>query len=133
MIKPEETWLVTSYGALMKEKARLQLDLCSRNALNTQIECFKTKLRKEKLLNKWLNEEVHIQAKVISQLEVLLKDAKTMRNTRTRSLCELGHKWCKIDHSMYNHVSRLFQTKFGPLDRNLHDLLRWRVLVPEVT
>ena len=104
VIKPEETWLVTSYGALLKENARLQLDLCSKNALNTQIECFKAKLRKEKLLIKWLNEEVHVQAKVISQLESLLKEAKTMRSTKIKSLCELGHKWCKIDHSTYNYV-----------------------------
>jgi len=63
---------------LLKENARLQSNLSSKNASNTQIECFKTKLRKEKLLNKWLNEEVHVQAIVISQLEDLLKDAKTM-------------------------------------------------------
>ena len=106
VINPEETWLIRSYGALLKENARLQIALSSKHASNTQVECFKTKLRKEKLLNKWLNEEVHVQAKVISQLEALLKDVKTMKNTRTRFLCELGHKWCKIDHSMYNYVSR---------------------------
>ena len=62
-------------------------------------------------MNKWLNEEVHVQAKVISQLESLLKDVNTIRNTKTKSLCKLGHKWCKIDHSMYNYVSRSIPDK----------------------
>ena len=95
---------VRSYGALLEENARLQNRLRSNKALDTQIECVKTKLREEKLLNKWLNEEIHVQAKVISQLESLLKEAKTMRNTKIKSLCELGHKWCKIDHSTYTVI-----------------------------
>ena len=57
VINPEETWLISRYGAFLKE-----------NALNTQVKCLKAKLRKEKLLNKWLNEEVLMQAKLISQL-----------------------------------------------------------------
>ena len=84
---------VRSYGALLEENARLQNKLSSNDALDTRIECLKMKLRLEKLLNKWLNEEVHVQAKVISQLHSLLKEAKTMRNTKIKSLCELGHKW----------------------------------------
>ena len=133
VIKPEETWLVTSYGALLKENARLQLDLCSRNALNTQIKCFKTKLRKEKLLNKWLNEEVHVQAKVISQLEALLKDAKTIRkNTRTKSLCELGHKWCIIDHSMYNYINRSSPDKLHISRSQCPRLLKKESLSPSI-
>jgi len=43
---------VRSYGALLEENARLQIKLSSNDALDTRIQCLKTKLQKEKLLNK---------------------------------------------------------------------------------
>ena len=73
-----------------------------------------------------------MKAKVISQLEALLKGVKTMMNTRTRSLCELDHKWCIIDQSMYNYINRSSPDKLHITRSQCHRLLKKESLSPSI-
>ena len=69
---------VQSYGAILSQNARLKKKLCLEEK------------RKETLLD-----EIKIQGVVIDQLKNLL-------NSQTKPKCELGHRWCRIDHHKYN-------------------------------
>ena len=69
----------------------------------------KKNMRKVKLLNKWLNKEVQVQAKVISQYDSLLKKSQAMR--KLEPSCKSGHKWCKVDHAMYKYVNKAVPDK----------------------
>ena len=80
-------------GALFAENARLHV----------MLRKVKKNMRKVKLLNKWLNKEVQVQAKVISQQNSLLKKSQAMR--KLEPSCKSGLKWCKVDHSKYKYVN----------------------------
>ena len=86
-------------GALFAENARLHVML-RKVKKNTQ---------KVKLLNKWLNKEVQVQAEVISQYDSLLTKTQAMR--KGVPACRSGHKWCKIDHSKYKYVNQSVPVK----------------------
>ena len=68
------------------------------------LQKLKKNVRKVKLLNKWLNKEVQVQAKVIRQHDSLLMKTQAMR--KDVPACKSGHKWCKIDHSIYKYVNQ---------------------------
>ena len=86
-------------GALLSENARLHV----------MLQKLKKNVRKVKLLNKWLNKEVQVQAKVISQHDSLLKKTQAMR--KGEPSCKSGHKWCKVDHAMYKYVNKAVPDK----------------------
>ena len=70
---------VQSYGLLLSKNVFLE-----------------KKLMLEEKLHEALVEETKIQAKIITQLKSLL-------SSQTKPLCDLGHKWCRINHHMYNY------------------------------
>ena len=66
------------------------LALLSENArLHVMLQKLKKNVRKVKLLNKWLNKEVQVQAKVISQHNSLLKKTQALR--KDVPVCKSGH------------------------------------------
>ena len=77
------------------------MNVPSYGALKTKISCLNKVVKNEKLRNEWLLKENNIQARIISQLKSFLS------LNQTKSVCMLGHKWCRIDHTKYNLIKQV--------------------------
>ena len=72
--------------------------------LLSKVACLTKELVLEKNRKKALLEETKIQSVVIAHLKSLLK-------TQTQPSCELGHKWCRMDHKKFNFNACHFKMK----------------------
>ena len=96
------------------------MNVLSYGALKTKFNCLNEVVKNEKILNKWLLKETIIQARIISQLKSLLS------LNQTKSVCMLGHKWCRIDHTKYNLIKQVVKVPHeqeNRLMKSCHEIL----------